>query len=971
MKTVKQAILAILACVMVVLMVPLTHGFLTRSNRAAAGIGTVQSTTINIAVLAENVSATHLQNYKIALELDPSYNTTYFSSTNLSGFSIPDPLSTSQEFDVIFLLDFTRGMNFTADQVQNITDAVQGGNIGLFYQTNNDDQEYNTTHLAILDDVLPLRPTLDGSFPQEIDKNLTTSISTSISGSNDILLDRVGFISMPLLLNLTLTEANHSSAKVLVDGALGLTPGSTTYPLLARIDDASTRVIQLAAPLREDSNENLGNWPWFNYLCYAMIMNLSGQPDSSIKFFANWEYSPIPQGWSQLFVILLLVAFFVVTLVMFTYFKRKSRNKPLVLKTMEEFVAESKRREERILRRKQRMNLFKKKSKELAGSTPESTKSGAGTSVEEVILDVTEKSWKVPGYHKPLSGFFTMFFITLVVIAPLFVVVIYVLPTFIIQDPSSFGIQFIISSIFSAVFITLDFGLAQAYDRFVGQYWSTDPKKALKYIQFFIWYQTISGLAQTTIISLIGLFLVPRVNSVAFMSWFFVVNTLVQFPGIVYVFTHLLKSAQRTDLEALVNFISLIFFQIGLMAVFPELFRNLGARNPLIGEVIGSSLGLSLGGYAAQLAQMFLSAAFISKVDKRFVASQIFRIDFDRELVKETIIFGLKSMLSNVIYLFGNFFAVFIITFKLNNYTYYGSFIGIATYLTFPILFMTTLYENALPSTSEAYNNKKFKLTESFITYGFKYFGMFALLLFTLFVMPYSVNRIVTSVVPELYKPMGFVIMAYSITRLFLALGDYSKLFLISIDRAGTYIYAVLIEQVIRITFLFLAIDSLGFFAYLFAEIPGAMVKIIITWVLTHKKIIPVRINLWQTIVAPGISCLILAGLGWVMSLFYDAVIAAITPVGGATLYMVIYFIGFGIFLYPFLLGILGGHDGEVLDQMKFAAQKSGPSRPFALIFYKITLKACMISRLHDRFKIDFDEARNEIRELLEITSGN
>ena len=51
--------------------------------------------------------------------------------------------------------------------------------------------------------------------------------------------------------------------------------------------------------------------------------------------------------------------------------------------------------------------------------------------------------------------------------------------------------------------------------------------------------------------------------------------------------------------------------------------------------------------------------------------------------------------------------------------------------------------------------------------------------------MPFSVSRIVTSVVPDLYKPMGMVIMLYSITKLFIALGDFSKFFLIAVSKLG------------------------------------------------------------------------------------------------------------------------------------------------------------------------------------------
>lgn len=953
----KKLLIVVACCIAAAILIPVTTCSL--QERGNKSVFPSESSSINIAVIASHVDSRYLLKWPVAVDLDPSFNVTYFESANMSGFSIPDPASTVQPFDVVYLLDLPWNTTLTVNQSQNLTRAVQNGTVGLFFQANCAIMPYNKTILDIIDDVLPFKPVLDDSGnPKELRASIVDTIGTVVAPGNDVLQERVGFISLPQLLNLTETNASHPAVKPLVMGTTGLTVGSQQYPMLATLDDPVMRVVALAAPVRQGSNKNLGNWPFFTYFVYVSTMKLARVPSSGILAFADWPFAPIPQGSSQVFILVLLGAFVAFTVAMFAYFRKYTRSTPLELLPLEIYLQRVAARKAKAASKKGFLDrLAKRNAKPALIVTP----AMPGREIEG------EKSWDVAGYHKPLAGFFTMFFITLVVLAPLFVVIIYVLPTFILQDPGAFGIQFIISSIFSAVFITLDFGLAQAYDRFVGQYWTTDPARALKHVQFFIWFQMISGLAQTTVISLIGIYLVPRVASFGFMAWFFVVNTLVQFPGIVYVFTHLLKSAQRTDVEALINFISLIFFQIGLMAVLPDVFRNIGAQNPLIGEVIGSSLGLSIASYTGSLAQMLLSAAFLKTIDARFTIKQMFRLDFGWQLVKETLTFGLKSMLSNVIYLFGNFASVLIITLFLNNYTYLGSFIGMATYLTYPILFMTVLYENALPTTSEAFNNKKIKLTEAFVSYGFKYFGMFALLLFTLFAMPSSVNRIVTSIVPDLYKPVGMVIMFYSITKLFIALGDFAKFFLIAIDRAGTYVVAVAIEQLIRIAFLLSAIGSLQFFAFVFAEIPGVIFKVIFTWVLTNKRIIKVRVNWWQTLVAPGLSCLAIAGIGWFLSLFYDATLVALTPVGGATVYMIIYFLGFGVFLYPFLLGMFGGHDAETLAQMDFAARHSGPSKPFARLFHAITVAGARLSPLHGKHPIPYDDAAPEAMELLSM----
>ena len=79
---------------------------------------------------------------------------------------------------------------------------------------------------------------------------------------------------------------------------------------------------------------------------------------------------------------------------------------------------------------------------------------------------------------------------------------------------------------------------------------------------------------------------------------------------------------------------------------------------------------------------------------------------------------------------------------------------------------------------------------------------------------------------------------------------------------------------------------------------------------------------------------------------------------------MVVYFFGFGNFLYPFLLGLLGGHDAESLAQIEFAARHSGPSKPFALAFYRITALGSRLSPFHGKHPIPYDEAAKEAGEL-------
>lgn len=399
-------------------------------NKAGTQI-TSTTESIRIAVLANDIAPANLQGYQAAFNVEPRFHMTYYSATNITEFKIPAPANTVQEYDVIFILDLI-GTFLTVSQANNITYAVKNGTIGLFFQTNNPGQVYDPFTLNAIAPVLPLVPSLTmGDNPEELQRNVSTSINTFVMDWANPLLELVGFISLPQIRNLTVTTAS-SEAVVLVKGSYALTEDSSARPLLAQLSTPSVRSIAFSAPVKKTSNKHLGDWPWFTYFIYVTARLLKGDAPAEIESYAEWPYSQIPHGDAQVAVILLLCGFGALTIFLFIHFWKKSKREPLLL-------------------------LPSKVSKII----PEKT--GAESSNEcppPTQVQKIKEDWSVPGYHKPLSGFFVEFFIAIIVICPLFVMVLYLIPTFILQDPSAFGIQYIVTSIFSAVFITLDFGLA-------------------------------------------------------------------------------------------------------------------------------------------------------------------------------------------------------------------------------------------------------------------------------------------------------------------------------------------------------------------------------------------------------------------------------------------------------------------------------------------------------------------------------
>ncbi|GAB4327751.1 MAG: hypothetical protein Kow0069_34710 [Promethearchaeota archaeon] len=859
--------------------------------------------------------------YRVALGLDPGVNLTVVEQADLSTGQVA---ATASAGGAIFLEESSE---LSREQAAAVTDAVAAG-AGLFFQTPSPGQPVNAAAFEPLADALPVDVPLEGGRVAEEPLGFG-NVNTRVTGDagSHFLGERVGFISLPQLLNLTITSLKPGA------NATELVRSESGRPLFLEGAHGSGRVLALAAPVRLDSNEHLADWPLFNYWIFVCANYLAGNED--VPSFGDWPYSPVPHEDARAVVLVLLVAMAATTAGLFVHFRRKSRREPLALLPAP----------------------LPARAGEVGGASENERAPGEAAG---------KRSWDDVGYHKPLAGAFVMLFLTLVVLMPLLVLVLHVLPTFILTDPSQIGIQFITGSIFSAVFIAADFGLAQAFDRFVGENYGKDPRKALKYVQFFFWFQITSGLAQTTVISVLGLYFVPHWNSVNFLAWFFVFKSFVQWPGVAYIFTHLLKSMQRADKEQLVMLVNLLFVQLAGTVLFTTLMRQWGASDPRVGSVVGGSLGLTVADTVSQFSLVLLGAWFLARVDKRFRLADVFRVDFDAAVVKETLWFGLRAMLSNVIYLFGNFATTVVVVNRLDNYTYWGTFLGAGTYLFFPMIYLTGLYENALPTTAEAYGAKKEELTAAYASYGFKYFGAFGSLIFVLFT--FFLSQFITAVVPPLFKPMGWFIALYSITRMFVVLGDFSRLFLVAIDRVSLYVALVLVEQVVRVALVLAFVERWQYWVLVFGELPGVVFKVAAAWLWTHRRVLPVRVNAWQTLVAPGVAATATLAVGGAVTRWgYPAATRALGTLPATLLFTLATFAGVTLLLWPAVLALAGGWDAETLSQLEFAANNCGPSKPLAGAFYRVTAWACRRSPLFDAHPIPHAAAAREAQELLAL----
>ena len=250
--------------------------------------------------------------------------------------------------------------------------------------------------------------------------------------------------------------------------------------------------------------------------------------------------------------------------------------------------------------------------------------------------------WEEVGAHRPIGQLWYSIGITLIAVIlsfgflALIVSVVY-------PYPEIKGYFKIADTFFLLVFQIFDMGTAFSVDRFIGEWRVKDQRKMIKYMQFFFWYQMLTGLVQILLIS-IAVFYWMRYTQLAYLSWIFLIIVAKQWPCISTSLKNSLEGLQRFDKATIMEFLlaDVIkdFMAVGLILIG----RWYGRANPQLGELFGATLGLAFGGYLVEFIAILIGGRFFSQAMKPFgyTIKDAFKVTFDWPIVKECFWYGFQ-----------------------------------------------------------------------------------------------------------------------------------------------------------------------------------------------------------------------------------------------------------------------------------------------------------------------------------------
>ncbi len=719
----------------------------------------------------------------------------------------------------------------------------------------------------------------------------------------------------PAANDLLLTEIMWNSAPQIRERFTVIVPGAT--PLIDVYESGETILLgttphtYLFTPFLGQENPQIQEWPYFNYFIYHLTARAAGVTPLS---FADYPASPVPHLTDWRVIFLFLGGVMLVTITAFTFVRRYSRRHPEALDAL---IANEKKFESRE----------------------------QGTAWEDI------------GFHRPLSGLLVGMSLGVVLFIPLIIYQNLILPQFILPSAQAMGIWGRVTQFFGLTWVIFDMGTAAASMKFMSQYRVSDPRRGIKYIQLYVWWQALSGAFQLAFIVLATSTGVVR-SPYALYAWSIIIHALIQIPGFYQVMRNTLNAFQRNDYARYMDTAYSIVAPMIVQPLLVPLFFWWGQQHPQIGAALGGVMGMGAAAYGLELLMFLLGLFLYRRIG--YKASVLFMAHFDWSIVKESFRFGIFEMLGGMLGAGGAAAEIWITQTRLINYTEIWGNWAMAQNFVFAFTISTNLFDGVMTAISEAISNGRKLLSQYYSAQSYKW-GAITSGFLAAVLLAVAPRFIIGSSGQEFQRAA-----IYAVPLILWGAVQYPAWLNDSVFLGSNkpFIRACMIlgEQAVRITLAIVLLARFQITALIIAYFIAILLRGVAGYFISHKICFPQRFFFWQSagavILAAGTHYLListLASLIWKQN--------EITSI-------ILFFVGIlpSLPFYFFFYALFGGWDNDTLAELKQAIDLTGFLRPFAnAMIYLPNLWGSKISPLHNRFPITIREAAmTEARSLTE-----
>jgi O-antigen/teichoic acid export membrane protein len=666
--------------------------------------------------------------------------------------------------------------------------------------------------------------------------------------------------------------------------------------------------------LGHPTNTRWSQWAYFDYLVYRLIADASG---TSPIAFADYPKAPTPPGSTRLIIGAAGVALVFGAGLTYTTARR-------------------------------RLYL----SADLTQSWRRMSVLSAGRS--------GPVGWSRVGFHRPLAGFLAFLPWSLILFLPLLIYSLQVAPDLLSAGTAGLEVWEGVTRWTMVVWVLLDLGTGMAAVRHFSAHVAHNPRKAVRFLQFYVWWQLMSGAAQVGVACLAAMVVLPAAG-MAHLTYPILARAVLQVPGFLGVFALTFRARQRFGSEQFLNLLyiaSVPSFQTGMVLLFRTWTEGSSETMQGVAVMLGLAVGLGLAEAFA-----FCVGAYLHRREGQTLTA-LFLPTFDARTASETLRFGIPWAIAAAIPALTTLLQTQGASTALGgalvptdlSIESWQVLILIAT--GFEIL-LTGFYQDLMPALTEAAVLQTKTLLRYYVSQGVRYGAWFSLFLFAA-LGALGVSMLPNSLAARYADAWVWLtpLLAWGALRWTAWLPDRM---LEAAGRPDLIVALTLIEHTVRLGGAFLLTPRWGTGGLLAAYLVALLLRSVLGRIVAGRFLGHARLYPWQTLVAPGVAAALL------YYLLHNIQALRLVSAGEPGMPGSIGLLLLSLPIYAFLTSLLGGWDDGSLSDLHKATELSGVGYPFAWILLQVVRLGSQVSPLHGRYPVGLHALAQE--EALTVTA--
>jgi O-antigen/teichoic acid export membrane protein len=516
-----------------------------------------------------------------------------------------------------------------------------------------------------------------------------------------------------------------------------------------------------------------------------------------------------------------------------------------------------------------------------------------------------------------------------------------ILPVYILPSAQAMGIFSRVVAFFPLVWGLFDMGTSVAHMKYFSEYRVRDPRRAVQYAQFYVWWQALTGAVQVALVVAIAGTWLPQ-SVYALYTWSVITHTMIQIPGFYRLFTDAFSGIQRSDYGTILDMGINMVFPMVAQPIVVSLLVWWGGSHAVFGPSMGGVIGLGLAAYASEV----MSFTFGWFLYKRlgYNPNLLMMAHFDFSVIAESLKYGVFLFFSSLVGGLGSAINVLVIQNRLhNNNEILGNF-NLANSFVYAYTVFQALTGAMMPSISEAVSNGRRILAQYYATNGYKYGGMVSGYIAA--VMLAVADRFIIGSSGQSFERAAIYVVPLLIAGAMSFASWNAECVMYGSGKTRLFTLLSIVDLTLSTSLGYFLVERFQAYGLLALPFITTPVRILLSYYLNNRLCFPQRFFFWQSIGAPLLAgathyaiVRVLTGFVWQSDEITSIIILVLALIPSYP-------------IYSFLYGFFGGWDANTLDVFDRATRLASFMKPFTRLFYRATALGARISPLHGRFPI-------------------